>query len=149
MATRNYPLPNFHYSVKWCDDEENINFSEVTGLNVETKVIEYREGANKEYVAYKMPGHKTYPKVTLKRGVTATDNGFFEWWEKAQLNTVERRDVLISLLNEAHEAVVTWNLKDAWPSKVSFGSLQAKGDEVLIEELQLECEGLTVSRKGK
>lgn len=146
MATKNYPLPGFHFSVKWSEDEENIRFSEVSGLNVETKVIEYREGANKEYTTYKMPGYKTFPKVTLKRGTMAIDNGFYEWWNKAQLNTIERRDIVISLLNEDHIAVVTWNLKDAWPSKVTFGSLQAKSTDVLIEELQLECEGLTVIR---
>lgn len=147
MATSKYPLPNFHFSVKWCEDDENASFSEVTGLNVETKVIEYREGLNKELVTYKIPGLKTYPKVTLKRGVMASDNGFFDWWKTAQTGAVERRDVIVSLLNDAHEAVVVWNLKDAWPSKVSFGALSAKGNDVLIEEIQLECEGLTVKRQ--
>ena len=49
MATNNYPLTGFHFTVKWSDDDENVSFSEVTGLNVSTTPIEYREGANKEY----------------------------------------------------------------------------------------------------
>ena len=54
MATNNYPLPVFHFSVKWSDDDENISFSEVSGLNVETQVIEYRNGANQEYTTFKL-----------------------------------------------------------------------------------------------
>ena len=40
---QNYPLPKFHFSVQW--GGTNIGFTEVTGLNIETKVIEYRDGA--------------------------------------------------------------------------------------------------------
>ena len=147
MATNNYPLPVFHFSVKWSDDDENINFSEVSGLNIETQVIEYRNGANQEYTTFKMPGIKKFPNITLKRGTTATDNGFYKWWNTANLNTIERRDVTISLLNEKHEAVVTWNVKNAFPTKVVFGGLKANGNEVLIETLELAHEGLSVVRK--
>ena len=148
MATENkYPLPVFHYQVKWSDDDENVAFSEVSGLVVETQAIEYREGSNKELITYKMPGIKKYNNITLKRGTMASDNGFFDWWKTANLNTVERRDVVISLLNEEHKAVVTWNVKNAFPVKVDFGGLKANGNEVLIETIELVHEGLTVTRE--
>ena len=78
----NYPLTGFHFSVRWNpDDEENISFSEVSGLNVTAAVIEYREGSDPEYTTLKMPGLKKYSNVTLKRGSMAADNGFFEWFK--------------------------------------------------------------------
>ena len=141
-----YPLPVYHFQVSWTENSDNVAFSEVSGLVVETQVIEYREGSNKEYLTYKMPGIKKYTNITLRRGTMATDNGFYEWWKTANLNTVTRRDVIISLLNEEHKPVVTWKVVNAFPVKVDFGGLKANGNEVLIESIELAHEGLTVER---
>ena len=146
MATNNYPLTGFHFTVKWSDDDENVSFSEVSGLSVSTTPIEYREGANKEYTTFKMPGLKKYDNVTLKRGSMATDNGFYEWFNTIANNTVERRDITISLLNETHEPVVTWSLKNAFPIKYDGGSLNASDGPVLVESVELAYESFTVTR---
>ena len=144
MATNNYPLTGFHFTVKWSDDDENVSFSEVSGLSVSTTPIEYREGANKEYTTFKMPGLKKYDNVTLKRGSMATDNGFYDWFNTIANNTVERRDITISLLNETHEPVVTWSLKNAFPIKYDGGSLNASDGQVLVESVELAYESFTV-----
>ncbi len=146
MATNNYPLTGFHFTVKWSDDDENVSFSEVTGLSVSTTAIEYREGANKEYTTFKMPGIKKYNNVTLKRGTMASDNGFFDWFNSIANNTVERRDITISLLNEAHEPAVTWSLKNAFPIKYDAGSLNASDGKVVVEAVELVYESFTVTR---
>ena len=143
MATNNYPLTGFHFTVKWSDDDENVSFSEVSGLSVSTTPIEYREGANKEYTTFKMPGLKKYDNVTLKRGSMATDNGFYDWFNTIANNTVERRDITISLLNETHEPVVTWSLKNAFPIKYDGGSLNASDGQVLVESVELAYESFT------
>lgn len=142
---KTYPLPSYHFSVSIKDDESNsVAFSEVSGLNIETTVIEYREGTNLD--TYKMPGIIKYAKIVLKRGTTATNNKFYEWFKKNNLNTTDRKTVTISLLNEEHKAVVTWNVVDAFPSKVDFGGLNANDNKVLIETLELTFERLEVSR---
>ena len=61
-----YPLPKFHFSVDW--GGTNIGFTEVSGLDVETEVIEYRQGASPEYSKIKMPGMQKFSTITLKRG---------------------------------------------------------------------------------
>lgn len=147
MANSNYPLTGFHFTVKWSDDDENVSFSEVSGLSVSTTAIEYREGANKEYTTFKMPGLKKYNNVTLKRGSMASDNGFFDWFNSIANNTVERRDITISLLNEEHEPAVTWSLKNAFPIKYDAGSLNASDGKVVIESVELAYESFTVTRK--
>ena len=137
-----YPLPKFHFQVQWGGTK--IGFTEVTGLEVTTEKIEYRDGASKEYHKVRMPGMQTFGDLTLKRGVFAGDNEFYDWWNTVALNTVERRDITISLLNESHEPVVVWKVKKAWPTKVTSTDLNASGNETAIETLMLTHEGLTM-----
>lgn len=137
-----YPLPKFHFEVQW--GGTRIGFTEVTGLEVSTEKIEYRDGASKEYHKIRMPGMQTFGDLTLKRGIFAADNEFYDWWNSVALNTIERRDVTISLLNESHEPVVVWKVKNAWPTKVTSTDLNASGNETAIETLVLAHEGLTM-----
>ncbi len=137
-----YPLPKFHFQVEWGGAQ--IGFTEVSGLDVETEVIEYRHGASPEYVVTKMPGMQKFGNITLKRGTFQGDNEFYEWWNTVALNTIERRDVTISLLNENHEPVVVWKIKNAWAAKVQSTDLKSDGNEVAIETIELAHEGLTI-----
>lgn len=137
-----YPLPKFHFQVEW--GGAKIGFTEVSGLEVTTEKIEYRDGANREYSKTSMPGMQTFGDLTLKRGVFAGDNEFYSWWNTVALNTVKRRDITISLLNEKHEPVVTWKVKKAWPTKVTSTELNSTSNEVAIETLVLSHEGLTM-----
>ena len=140
-----YPIVKFHFQVEWGGTK--IGFTEVSGLDVETEVVEYREGASKEYSKIKMPGMQKYSNITLKRGTFATDNEYYDWWNTVKLNKIERRDITISLLNEEHEPVVTWKVKNAWPSKVQSTDLKADGNEVAIETLEIVHEGLTIQNE--
>ena len=141
MAT-NYPLVKFHFQVEW--GGTSIGFTEVSGLDVETEVVEYRHGASPEYSKIKMPGMQKFSNITLKRGTFESDNEFFVWWNSVKLNTIERRDITISLLNEEHEPVVTWKIKNAWPTKIQPTDLKADGNEVAIETMEIVHEGLTI-----
>lgn len=137
-----YPLPKFHFQVEWGGAQ--IGFTEVSGLDVETEVIDYRHGASPEYVVTKMPGMQKYSNITMKRGTFQGDNEFYDWWNTVALNTIERRDVTISLLNENHEPVVVWKVKNAWACKVQSTDLKSDGNEVAIETIELCHEGLTI-----
>lgn len=137
-----YPLVKFHFQVEWGGTK--IGFSEVSGLNVETEPIEYRHGASPEFSKVKMPGMQKYGNITLKRGSFQGDNEYYEWWNTVSLNTIERRDITISLLNESHEPLIVWKVKNAWPVKVESTDLKADGNEVAIETLELAHEGLTI-----
>jgi phage tail-like protein len=137
----NYPLPKFHFSVEW--GGKRIGFTEASGLDAETELIEYRDGASREYSKQKMPGMQKYSNVTLKRGTFVSDNDFFNWWKTTRtLGTPERRDITISLLNENHTPVFVWKVKNAFPTKVQATDLKADGNEVAIETLELAHEGI-------
>jgi phage tail-like protein len=139
----NYPLPKFHFSVEW--GGKRIGFTEASGLDAETEVIEYREGSSPEYNKLKMPGMQKHANVTLKRGTFTGDNDFFDWWKTTRtLGTPERRDIIISLLNESHTPVFVWKVKNAFPTKVQATDLKADGNEVAIETLELAHEGIVM-----
>lgn len=144
MAT-NYPLVKFHFQVEWGGTK--IGFTEVSGLDIETEVVEYRHGASPEYSKIKMPGMQKFSNITLKRGTFATDNEYFTWWNSVKLNTIDRRDITISLLNEEHDPVITWKVKNAWPTKVQSTDLKADGNEVAIESMEVVHEGLTIQNE--
>ncbi len=137
-----YPLPAFHFQVDWQGTQ--LAFSEVTGLNYEAQIIEYRDGLSPEYSTQKMPGLKKYGNITLKRCVFANDNEFYDWMAEIKLNKIERRDVIISLLDEEHNPVMTWKVVNAWPTKITSPDLKASGNESAIETLELAHEGLTI-----
>lgn len=143
---KNYPLPKFHFMVDW--GGTRIGFTEVTGLNFETEVIEYREGSSPVYSKTKQPGLTKYSDVVLKRGTFLDDNEFFEQWRKTMMfqegKEKFRRDVTISLLDEEHKPVITWSLHNAWPSKVQSADLKADSNEVAIETMTLVHEGLSI-----
>lgn len=137
-----YPIPKFHFQAEW--GGVRIGFTEVSGLDAETEVIEYRDGASLEYSKRKIPGMQKFPNVTMKRGVFASDNDYFKWWNTVALNTVERRSVTISLLNEKHEPVMVWKVKNAWPAKIASTDLKADGNEIAIESIELAHDGLVI-----
>jgi len=135
-----YPIPVFHFDVAWGDS--HLGFSEVSGLTQENQAIEYRDGAFREYSSIKMPGLRKFSNVTLKRGIVKGNNQFFQWLSTVKLNTVERRDLVISLLNEDHQPVMVWNVMRAFPVKVEGPQLKATDNEVAIESIELAHEGL-------
>ena len=137
-----YPLPKFHFRVEW--GGTRIGFTEVTGLEVSTDLIEYRDGASTEYSKIKMPGMQKFGNITMKRGIFKSDNEYYNWWNTHALNTIERRDITVSLLNESHEPVVVWKIKNAWPVKVQSTDLKGDGNEVAIETIEIAHEGLTM-----
>ena len=111
---------------------------------MEIEPIEYRHGASPEYHKTKMPGMQKFSNITMKRGSFATDNEYFEWMNTVKLNTIERRDITISLLNEEHEPTVVWKVKRCWPMKIQSTDLKSDGNEVAIESMEIVHEGLTL-----
>ena len=135
-----YPIPVFHFTVEW--GGKRAGFSEVTGLTQENQAIEYRDGSFLEYSSIKMPGLRKFSNVTLKRGIIKSDFEFAKWLTTIKLNTVDRRTLVISLLNEEHQPVMVWKVMNAFPVKLEGPQLKASGNEVAIESIELAHEGL-------
>lgn len=143
---KNYPLPKFHFMVDW--GGTRIGFTEVSGLSMETEVIEYREGNSPAYHKTKMPGLTKYGNITLKRGVFLGDFEMYTLWRNTMLfqegKAKFRRDITIKLLDEEHQPVITWAIRNAWPCKLQYADLKADASEIVIESMELVHEGLNI-----
>jgi len=140
-----WPLPKFYFQVKLGDKE--VSFQEVSGLDVEAQIIEYRHGNSKEFSTIKMPGIKKSGNVTLKKGIFVKDNGFWDWFNKIKMNVIERQTVVISLLDEEGKPTMVWTLKNAWPTKITGTDMKSDGNEIAVETIEVAHEGITIDNK--
>ena len=115
-------------------------FSEVTGLNQESNVIDYREG-QEGITPRKLPGLNKFGNITLKRGISA-DLSVYSWRKTVTDGDITRKNASIVLHNEKHDEVVRWNLVNAWPSKYTGPDLKANANEIAIESIELTHEGV-------
>lgn len=139
-----WPLPKFYFSVQLGDDT-SVSFQEVDGLETETQVIEYRHGNNPSFYPIKMPGLAKVGNVKLRKGIFINDARFWDWYNEIKMNTIERRTVIISLLDEKGAPKMTWTLNNAWPTKLSGTDLKSEGNEVAVESLEVAFETLVVA----
>jgi phage tail-like protein len=123
--------------------DPQAGFSEVSGLNSEITVAEYRAGNDAVNHVRKLPGVFKTGDVTLKRGVIGASN-LYEWLDAVRAGNLSKakRDVVIKLLDESRtNPVVSWKLRGAMPMKWTGPTLSAKGGtDVAIEELVLSVE---------
>ena len=139
------PIPTFHFKVRIGDHSE-IAFQEVSGLDTEYDVVEYRAGNSPDFSTVRMTGLKKASEITLKKGMFKNGTALFDYFARVKMNTVVRETVTIQLLDEEHQTLFTWTLKNAFPKKVTGASLNAKTSDAAMEELVLAHEGLTMSK---
>jgi phage tail-like protein len=139
VAQRDDPYKAFTFLVE-IDGIARAAFSEVSGLESETAVIEYRLGGELNTVR-KLAGLTKYSNIVLRRGVTKDDE-LWNWRQAVVDGNVERRNGSITLLDDARNEVVRWNFRNGWPCKWEGPALNAKSNEVAIETLEIAHEGL-------
>jgi phage tail-like protein len=140
---QNWPLPKFYFSVD-IGEFTDLAFQEVSGLDIEADVIEYRHGNSPIHSVIKMPGLKKYADITLKKGVFTKDNRFYDWLSQISLNTYKRLTVVIRLLNEDTQPMMTWTMINAWPKQVTSTDMNSQSSEAAIESIVFVHEGLTI-----
>ena len=139
-AARRDPFKNYSFLVE-IDGIASAAFRSVSGLAAEAEVIEYREGSDALSSSRKLPGRVRYPNVTLRRGITASHD-LWDWWQTVVDGTVQRRNASITLLDDSRTPVLRWLLRNAWIAKIEGPNLEAGGNEVAIESIELAHEGL-------
>ena len=116
-------------------------FSEVTGLEVRTDVDEHREGGVNDYV-HKIAKETRYTNLTLKRGITDKTD-FWDWHQQVVLGDVERKTVSVVVLDEIGKEKWRFVFRDAYPVKWNGTDLNASGNTVFVESVELAHHGMT------
>ena len=114
-------------------------FRNVEGLDSETEVIEYQDGD--DLVLRKRPGRTKYSNIVLKRGYVASDE-LWTWRKKVMDGTVERKSGSVILCNDSGEPIMRYNFFEAWPVKWKGFTLDGKGTDSVVEEIELVIERL-------
>lgn len=139
-----WPLSSFSFQVTW-GTQTKIPFQEVSGLDTETQILEYRHSNSPAYSTIKMPGIKKFGNVTMKRGIFVKDNTFWAWYSQITMNTIKRIGVVVQLLDEKGAPTMTWTLTNAWPTKISSPTMKSDGNEVAIQTIEIAHEGLVIA----
>jgi phage tail-like protein len=75
--------------------------------------------------------------LVLKRGMLVNSE-LIKWCRDAVEGfDIVPADLTISLLNEEHEPLITWNVVHAWPVKWAVGDLNAEESKIAIETIEL------------
>jgi len=136
---RNDPLRNFRFRLEIGGIRE-AHFSEVSGFDTTTDAIDYREGHEPAH-ARKLPGMNKYGNVTLKRGITDSME-LYNWYKDVVAGKIKRQTVAIVVLDEEGKDKARFQITEAWPNKYTPMSLNAKGNDVSIETIELVNEGV-------
>jgi phage tail-like protein len=135
------PWRTVRYHLEW-DGLVQAGFSEVTVPDTSTDPIEYREG-NEITTVRKIPGLTKYSNIVCKRGITKNME-LFNWYKEIVDGNIlnSRKTISILLLDELGNEAVRWDFTNAWPNKYDPPDLNATGNTIGIETLEIVHEGM-------
>ena len=133
-----YPPVGFHFRVEviGIGNDNDVRFQSVGGLNMELEVENIKEGGQNLF-EHKLPGRSKFSDLTLKRGLLL-DSDLIKWIKKALYDReFEPADMNISLLNNEHDPLLTWQVFKAWPRKWNVSDLNASENSIMVETLEI------------
>jgi phage tail-like protein len=154
-VARKNPYAAFNFVVT-LDSNPIGGFMEISGLDTENAVIEYRQGNDQTSGAFvrKLPGLERYGNVTLRRGIVGDLQLWFTLRKPLRDADIGPEfgppgqaapSLKIDLQDERHNTVQSWTLQNAWVSKLTGPSLNAKGNEVAMEAIEVVCDRIELS----
>lgn len=139
IGSRVDPYMNFNFLVE-IDGIAVAGFQECSGLDSTTEAVEYREGGENTTVR-KLAGITKYSDITLKRGITDSDE-LWNWRKSVIDGKFERRSGSIILLDLERNEKLRWNFHNAWPTKWEGPTFDAKANDIAIETMVIAHEGI-------
>ena len=147
-----YPLPVYNYKVDIGQD--TVAFSEVSGLNIGYETTVYKESNTEPGKisprVFRMPAQASNVTLTLKKGIVPAKSqaALYDWINSIRINQVIKKDIVVSLCDETGKAVVTWMVSNAFPTKLTVPTFDAKSNDVAIESLELMADSVSINYKA-
>ena len=116
-------------------------FRSVSGLTIETEVVEFREGGVNGVVIHKLPGLVKYPNIVLKLGFAGASD-LQKWAFRIAAGQFEHKNGTIVMSDQKGQVVARYTMTNAWPTKWSGPDFDATSNDVAIETIEIAHEGL-------
>lgn len=146
------PPVAFHFSVSFTGGGPSVSdaaFQEVGGLETEIEVITLQEGGENRF-QHRLPEKVSHTNLTLKRALEPADSGLVAWCKETLeggfQTPIKPKGVVVKLLDEKANPVAVWSIAGAYPLKWSLGTLDAMGNELAFETIELSY--LTIRRES-
>jgi phage tail-like protein len=135
------PTPTIRFMVVIDGHVSLGSWSKCEGLAVEYEVLEYQEGGRNDYV-HRLPGRRKYPNIKLTRPLNR-DSRAVATWVSGQATKVKRHNAQIALLDPLGTVVCQWSVIEAYPIKWTGPTLDAAGNQIALETLELAHHGFS------
>ena len=129
-------IGNFNFKIE-IEGVTTGAFRNVEGLDSETEIVEYQDGD--DIILRKRPGRTKYSNVVFKRGYVNTDE-LWQWRKRVIDGVVERKSGSVILCADDGSEIMRYNFFEGWPCKWKGFSLDGKGTDVAVEELEFVVE---------
>ena len=117
--------------------ESSIEFAEVSGLQVKLNNFDFKVKADQDLKPEDISSLQKFVTLSLKRGVTTSDNEFFKWLNTKAPNQAERRLIGIAILDDRHRTVGYYEISGMYPSKIDYVTLDPQSNKIAIERVEL------------
>ena len=146
-SVEKFPVPAFFFEVDI--DGAEVSFQEVSGLEENAEVLEYRHGNSQSLITQKRAGLIKSSTITLKRGIFHDEKDLMEMLKKLQdkkyqSGEAELPTLEIKLLDENKAAIVQWSILKPVPIKWSGPGLKSDSNEVAIESMEFAHQGIVI-----
>ncbi len=132
------PLGNYRFIVE-IGNIGPTSFTEVKIPDSEIEIIEYRDGSDSSKAVRKLSGLVRHSELILKRGMVKSLD-VYDWFKSNKNGSVDRRSIIVTILDESGQPCVKWRFKNCWPTKYTGPTLNAASSEYAIEEIIIAVE---------
>jgi len=143
-AQRTDPYKNYNFLVE-INNIKSAGFSVCIIPDSSVESIDYREGSDVVTGVRKLPGRVKYSNLVLKRGLTNSQD-LWLWYMNVVTGVPDKRQVSVTLLDDSKTSVMRWTFYNAWPTKYEISPLQGKGNDVVIETLEIAHERMELNQ---
>lgn len=144
-----YPLPVYNYRVEI--NGVAVAFSEVSGLNLSFETATYKESQIASGLTgpkvFHMPAQLNPVTITLKKGVVRGGVSLvplYDWINTTVINQIEKKDIYIRLMDETGTPVISWQVINAFPTKLDAPTFEANSNDVAIESMELMADRIAI-----
>ena len=114
-------------------------------MDLEYNSTEYKEASATGIKTTQVVGQRNVPTLTMKRGLFEKSLELYDWFNSMHTDDFTKKDVVISMLNNNNEAIMTWTVANAFPTKFNGPSLDATSSEISFQSIEIKGDSIVIA----